>query len=182
MANTVDYEGRANRWRIAMWGGAALLLMLPLVAMQFTREVNWDLSDFVAFGVMLTVACGTYELAARMTGNGAYRTAVGIAVATGFILVWINLAVGIIGNEDNVLNLLYGGVLLIGMLGALIARFRPQGMARTLVATAIAQGLVAVTAQVAGHFTWVLTAVFVALWLTSAHLFGKAAREQTQTQ
>lgn len=183
MANSVgcDSEARTNQWRIAIWGGAALLPLLPLVAMQFTREVNWDLPDFIVFGVMLTAACGTYELAARMTGNGAYRAAVGIGVTTGFILVWINLAVGIIGDEDNVLNLLYGGVLVVGMAGALLARFRPQGMARALGATAIAQGLVAVTAQVAGHFTWVLTAVFVALWLTSAHLFGKAAREQSPT-
>lgn len=182
MTNTVAYDGepRTNRWRMAIWGGATLLLLLPLVAMQFTQEVAWDLPDFIAFGVMLTVACGTYELAARMTSSGAYRAAVGIGVATGFILVWINLAVGIIGDEDNVLNLLYGGVLAVGMIGALIARFRPHGMACALVAMAIAQGLVAVTAQVAGHFTWVLTAVFVALWLTSARLFGKAAREQTE--
>jgi len=179
MTNTVGYDGerRTNRWRVAIWGGATLLLLLPLVAMQFTREVAWDLPDFIVFGVMLAAACGTYELAARKTGNGAYRAAVGIAVAAGFILVWINLAVGIIGDEDNVLNLLYGGVLVVAMIGAVIARFRPHGMARALVATAIAQGMVAATAQLAGHNTWVLTAAFVALWLISARLFGKAARE-----
>ena len=183
MANTVGFGGerRTNPWRIAIWGGATLLLLLPLVAMQFTREVRWELSDFIVFGVMLAAACGTYELAARVSGHSAYRAAVGIAVVTGFILVWINLAVGIIGNEDNVLNLMYGGVLVVGAAGAVIARLRPQGMARALVATAIAQALVAVTAQVAGHFTWVLTAVFVALWLTSARLFGKAAHEQETT-
>ena len=55
---------------------------------------------------MLAVAAGPYELAARMTGNSAYRTG-GIAVAAAFILVWMNLAVGVIGTEDNPLNLLY---------------------------------------------------------------------------
>ena len=52
-------------------------------------------------GAMLAAACGTYELAAWMTGNRAYRAAVGVAVAAAFLLVWINLAVGIIGTETT---------------------------------------------------------------------------------
>lgn len=47
---------------------------------------------------MLAIACGTYELAARMTRNTVYRAAVGIAVAVAFILIWMNLAVGSIGS------------------------------------------------------------------------------------
>lgn len=50
---------------------------------------------------MLASACGTCELAARMTRNNAYRTAVGVALATAFTLVWINLVVGIIGDEGT---------------------------------------------------------------------------------
>jgi hypothetical protein len=90
----------------------------------------------------------------------------------------MNLAVGIIGTEENSLNLMYGGVIAVGVAGAVIARFRPAGMARAMVAASLAQVLVAVVAQIAGHFTWVLTAAFVALWLGSASLFRKAAREQ----
>jgi hypothetical protein len=168
-----------SRWRIAVWCTAAFLLLLPLVAMQFTAEVNWDETDFIVFGAMLAIACGLYELAARATGSGAYRTAVGIAAAAAFILVWMNLAVGIIGSEENPLNLMYGGVLTVGIAGAAIARFQPNGMASAMVAVALTQILVAVIAQVAGHFTWALTAAFVALWLGSASLFRKAAREQT---
>ena len=56
------------------------------------------------------------------------------------MLVWINLAVGIIGSEDNPANLMYGGVLAVGVAGAVAARFRPGGMARALAATALAQG------------------------------------------
>jgi hypothetical protein len=149
-----------------------------MVAMQFTAEVNWDETDFIVFGTMLTTACGTYELAARVTGNRAYRAAVGVATAAAFILVWMNLAVGIIGTEENSLNLMYGGVLAVAIAGAVIARFQPYGMASTMIAVALAQMLVAVVAQVAGHVTWVLTAGFVALWLGSASLFRKAAREQ----
>jgi hypothetical protein len=173
-------ERRGSRWRIAVWGTAALVLLLPLVAMQFTEDVAWDLADFAIFGAMLVGACGTYELAARERDNSAYRAAVGVALAAAFILVWMNLAVGIIGNEENPANLMYGGVLAIGIIGAVIARFQPHGMARALVATALAQTLVAVIALIAGlgglGHTLILTGLFVALWLTSARLFQKAAQ------
>jgi hypothetical protein len=110
-----------------------------------------------------------------MTGNNAYRAAGGVALAAAFILVWMNLAVGIIGNEDNPANLMYGGVLAVGIIGAVIARFQPHGMARALVATALAQALAAVIALIAGlGYTFILTGFFVALWLISAWLFRKA--------
>lgn len=181
MAGNAESSGgrRGARSRIAVWGTAAFLLLLPLIAMQFTSEVNWDETDFIVFGAMLAVACGTYGLAVQATGDRAYRAAVGIATAAAFILVWMNLAVGIIGTEENSLNLMYGGVIAVGIAGAVIARFQPNGMASAMVAVALAQVLVATIAQVAGHFTWVLTAVFVALWLSSASLFRKAGREQT---
>ena len=156
---------------------AALILLLPLVAMQFTDEVIWDETDFAVIGVMLFGACGAYELAARMTGNIPYRAAVGVAVVAAFILIWINLAVGIIGSEDNPANLMYGGVLAVGILGALIVRFQPHGMARALAATALVQALVGVIAMIAGlgstGANWpeaivVLTGFFAALWLISA--------------
>ena len=176
MENVV--RGGANgwsRWRMAMWGVAAFLLLLPLVAMRFTREVNWEAGDFLVMGIMLTVACGTCEMAARISGNGAYRAAVGIAVVISFLLVWINLAVGIIGTEDNVLNLMYGGVIAVAVVGSLVAGFRAAGMAKAMFAAAAAQLLVAVVAQIEGHFTWGLTLFFVLLWLVSAGLFRKAS-------
>ena len=172
-------------WRIATWAAPALILLLPLLAMQLTDEVRWDLADFVVAGVVLFGARLTYELAARTMANIAYRAAVGVAVSAALILVWVNLAVGLIGTEDNPANLMYIGVLAIGIIGAIIARFRPQGMARTLVATALAQTLVAVIALIARFGStgpiWpqdilMSTAFFDTLWLISAWLFRKAAR------
>lgn len=186
MAGNAENGGgrRGSRWRIAVWGTAALILLLPLVAMQFTDEVNWDLADFAIFGAMLVGACGTYELAARVTRNTAYRAAVGVALAAAFILVWVNGAVGIIGTERDDANLMYGGVLAVGIIGAIIARFQPYGMARALFATALAQALVAVIALIAGLGSpWsgpgeilFVNGFFVALFVGSAWLFRHAAR------
>jgi len=177
---------RRHVWRLAPWIVAALLLALPLAAMRFTDEVNWDETDFIVFGAMLFGACGIYELAARITGNIAYRAAVGVAVVSAFILIWMNLAVGIIGSEDNPANLMYGGVLAVAALGGAIVRFQPRRMAQVLVATALAQALVGIIALSAGlgstGANWprvivVLTGFFCTLWLLSAWLFRRAARE-----
>jgi hypothetical protein len=156
--------------RIALM--TAFLLLLPLLAMQFSDEVVWDLADFGVAGVLLFGAGLTYELVVGKGSAIAYRAAAGVAVATALLLVWVNLAVGIIGNEENPANLMYGGVLAVALIGALLARFRPEGMARALFATAFAQVLVAMFALFAGlGFTLVLNGSFAALWVASALLF-----------
>jgi len=150
------------------------------------HQVNWDLADFVVFGTLLAGVGITFALAARKTNNTAYRSAIGVALAAAFILVWVNGAVGIIGNANNDANMMYIGVLAVGIIGAIIARFQPHGMARALYATALAQALVAVIALIAGLGStgpiWprdilILTGFFAALWLISAWLFRNAARE-----
>ena len=183
--NTENGDGpRGSRWRIAAWAIAALVLLMPLVAMQFTDQVNWDVGDFAIAGALLLGAGIAFELAVRKTGDTAYRAAVGVALAAAFILVWVNGAVGIIGSENNNANLMYGGVLAVGAIGAIIARFQAHGMARALFATALAQALVAVIALIAGLGSpWsgpleivALNGFFVALFVGSAMLFRKAAR------
>jgi len=57
MEQRVDRRG--NRWRVAIWGSAALLLLLPWVAREFTREVNWTPADFGVFGAMLPATLRT---------------------------------------------------------------------------------------------------------------------------
>ncbi len=184
--NTGNGGGRrGSRWRVTAWAAAALMLLLPLFAMQVTDQVVWDVADFAIFGALLVGVGVTYELVARKTGNTAYRSAVGVALGAAFLLVWVNSAVGVIGTEHDDANLMYGGVLAVGIIGAIIARFQPRGMARALFATALAQALVAVIALIAGLGstgpTWpadilILTGFFTALWLISAWLFRKAAR------
>ena len=162
---------------------AAFILLLLLLVMQITDEVVWDLADFVFVGALLVGAGLTYVLAARKTGNFAYRAAVVVALAAAFILVWVNVAVGIIGDEDNLANLMYIGVLAVGFIGAIIARFQPHGMTHALFATALTQALVVVIALIAELGSpWsgpgeilILNGFFIALWVGSALLFRRTS-------
>ena len=177
--------GRGSRWRMPAWAVAALLLLLlPLLAMQVTDEVAWNLADFVVAGALLFGAGLTFELVARRMDSIAYRAAVGIAVVTALLLVWVNLAVGIIGNEGNPANLMYVGALAAGLIVALIARFQPRGMVRASFVTALALMLVAGIALLCGLGSpesgpieiAALNGFFAALFVASALLFRKAAR------
>lgn len=175
-----------HRWRIAAWSTAGLILLLPLIAMQFTDEVNWQAADFVVFGAMLAAVGLTFELAVRKSRDTAYRAGFGLALLGAFLLVWVNGAVGIIGSENNDANLMYFGVIAIGILGAIITRFRASGMALTMFAMAIAQGLVAAIAlafNLGAPVTSPLQILFlngfwVVLFVGSALLFRKAASER----
>jgi hypothetical protein len=166
------------------WGMAAVLLLLPLVAMQFTSEVNWTLSDFVFAGAMFGLVGGTYELAIRLSRNYAYRGGVAVALLAAFLLVWINLAVGIIGNEDNPANLIFFAVIAIALTGSIASRFDAIGMARAMTVTAVVQELIAVIVLFVGLGRtdppgpvglFALISFFAFLWIASAALFRKAA-------
>jgi hypothetical protein len=166
---------------------AAFLLSLPLMAMLITDEVAWGPVDFALAGVLLVGTGLLLELAVRKAGDIPHRAAVVVALAAAILLVWISLAVGIIGVEGDSADLMYVGVLAVGVIGAIIARFQPHGMARALLATALAQALVAVIALIAGKHEEPVTSVaelvglnafFVALFIGSAWLFQRAARQQ----
>jgi hypothetical protein len=187
-ASTADEARKTSKTAFRSGVRVALAtLLVPLVAMQFTDEVVWNPADFAVAGILLFGAGLTYELIARKAGNIAYRAAVGVAVAAAFILVWLMGAVGVIGAEGDRADLMYFGVLAVGIIGAVIARLRPMGMARALLATALAQALVGVIALIAGKHQAPISSVFeivglngcfVALFIGSAWLFRHAARRQ----
>lgn len=82
--------------RIVLVTGA--LLLVPLVAMQFTREVDWTLSDFVIMGVLLMSTGLLFDLAARKIRSSRNRLITIGVIAFGFLFVWAELAVGIVGS------------------------------------------------------------------------------------
>jgi hypothetical protein len=169
---------KTNKRIVAIFLAVACLLLIP-----FLGGWPWDETDYIVAGGLLLGTALAYEFVSRKRGNIAYRIASGVALFTALLLVWINLAVGVIGSEDNPANLLYGGVLAVGLVGALIARFQPSGMARALLAMAIAQALVPVIAILIWRppFTigmlkvLILNAVFVMLFASSALLFRRAS-------
>src|SRR3989338_3904266 len=92
---------RLIRWAVII----ALILLIPLVLTIRDGGVegvgwNWTFFDFIFMGTLLFGAGLVYELIARKMSNSAYRAAVGVAVVTAVLMVWINAAVGIIGDGD----------------------------------------------------------------------------------
>ena len=163
-------------WRIVMWGTAAVLLSLPWIAMQLHASgVDWGPRDFVVMGVMLGLAGGACELAARTSGSGSYRVAAGLAIGAAFLTVWVNLAVGMIGSEANPYNRLFGGVLLLALGGSVAARFRPAGMAKAMVIAALAQAVLGAFGYPSDPRGGVFSMLFAVPWLLSALLFRKTA-------
>ncbi|NJC32662.1 hypothetical protein GGR88_000136 [Sphingomonas jejuensis] len=170
-------------WRLAGWSIGGVLLLLPAVAMQFTAEVRWTASDFVFAAALIGFVGGGFELAVRLDRSPAYRAGAALMLLTIFFLIWVNGAVGIIGDEDNPLNLLYAAVIATCIGGASIARLRPAGMARAAAAAAGVQMMVGVVAVVAGADQppgaiglAVLNGGVAALLAASAFLFARSAR------
>lgn len=180
-----DPSRRLLVWTVVV----ALLLLTPLVAMQFTEQVNWTLPDFLVMGGLLFGVILAYEFVLRRQAVAVYRVALGLALATVFLLTWVNGAVGIIGNESNAANSLYFGVILVGVVGCLIARLRAKGMALALLCTALAQLSVPFIAMIAWWSqatswdagaalkSFLLNSLFVMLFIGSAVMFRRAALE-----
>lgn len=178
MTGQAEMHGGGGRvWRMAVWGGAAALLALPAIASRLSDSMMWDSADFILLGLMLLAACVAWELAFRKSGSWAYAAGSVGAAGTAFLLFLVNGAVGILGNEDNQVNLLYFGVLTLAFGGAVIVRFGAEGMARVMAVTAgmqVVVGLVGILLYPDVRGFLVGTALFTPLWLATAWLFAKA--------
>ena len=75
--------------------GAALILLIPAVAMQFTSEMNWGLGDFVAAAVLLVGTGSAYVLLASKFSSTRSRVITGAALGFTFLVIWVEMAVGI---------------------------------------------------------------------------------------
>ena len=82
-------------WRAIGWGLAALLLLVPLIAMQLTPEIAWSAGDFLVFGIMLLAAGVGIEIVSRSLQKGAPRTLAIFGIVSVFVAVWALLAVGL---------------------------------------------------------------------------------------
>lgn len=89
-----------NVTRIAV--AVAALLVLPLIAMQLTNSVSWSIFDFAAAGVILMATGLLYELVITRVHTSRTRKILGAALLIVFMLIWLELAVGVV-------NAPYGG-------------------------------------------------------------------------
>jgi len=157
---------------------ALCLLMVPLVASQVVEGWNWPAGTFVFVYVLFFGTGMAYALIARKMGSWAYKGGVGVALVAGFALGWSNMVH--VADSENPANLVYFGVLVVGVVGAWLARLEARGLARTLFAMAATLALIAVMLpsgappylarnMAIGH------GVFVALFTVSGLMFRHAS-------
>ncbi len=78
--------------------GVAILLLIPLVAMRFTDEVDWDIFDFAVMGTLLLGAGLACEFVLRMVQSTGQRIVMCLSILAALIVIWAELAVGIFGS------------------------------------------------------------------------------------
>jgi hypothetical protein len=180
--------------RRSLWKSPALItaiiVLILLLGNHFVEGWNWHPGAFVLVGILVFGIGFTYELVTRNRDAIAYRAAVGIAFSAAFLLAWANLVQWADVNPDAVM---YFGVPIVGVIGAAVARLQPNGMARALFVTALAQALVLAVAlimlitrnpQVTSWTPPELrgfagNAFLVILFTGSALLFRKAGRRES---
>ena len=187
---TIDCGGL----RRSLWKGpaliAALILVIPLMGNHFVSGWNWPPGTFILLGTLLFCIGLTYKLVTRNRDAIAYRAAVGIAFAAAFLLGWSNF---VQMADVTPAAAMYFGVPIVGVIGAAVARLRPNGMARALFVTALAQALVLAAALIIlttrspQVSSWTPpewrgfggNAFFGMLFIGSALLFRKAGRGES---
>ena len=184
MPSEVGTMRMMSPWRIIGWGVAVAVIVAPLVAMQLGAPgVVWTLSDFIFANVLIGGVGLLFELAARASKSWPYRGGAALALATAFLLIWINGAVGFIGDEDNPANLVFIAIIAMAVAGAIVAGGKAHLMARAMTVAGVAQALVGIAvfafndgAEPPGRLgLLVLIEIFAAMWLGSAWLFRRAA-------
>ncbi|HWG58523.1 MAG TPA: hypothetical protein VN661_05705 [Candidatus Acidoferrales bacterium] len=126
--------------RVAL--GALGMLMVPIAASRVVDGWNWPAWAFVRVYVLFFGTGMVYALIARRMRAWAYKAGVGVAMVTGFALGWSNMVQ--VADSGHPENLVYYGVLVVGIVGAYVAQLEAGGLARTLFAMAAVLALIAV--------------------------------------
>lgn len=165
-----------------------LILLVPLIAMQFSNEVEWSVGDFVIMGILIFSVGVLFLLVTRYTTNLVYKAAMCGAIGSTFLLIWSNMAVGLIGAGPHMGNMMYIGVVAIVIIGTFFSKFTAHGMELAMFAAAGSLVLLAGIALLANMDEYpgssvteiiAVNAFFAFLFSVTGLLFRYVALEQT---
>ena len=147
--------------------------------------MNWTLLDYLVASVLLASTGAGYWVATRTARSIWHHFGVIIAVCGGLLMMWVQLAVGLIGDGSHPANTMLLLVLPLGAAGALLSRFRAEGLRSCMVVVAgiqVMTGAVLLTLLGPDQFSDIMlvTALFAGAWTTSAGFFHLAVRHQNQ--
>lgn len=164
-----------------------LILMVPLIAMQFSSEVDWKIGDFIIMGALIFGTGASFVLITRVSTSLVFKVAMGLALGTTFLMIWANLAVGLIASGANLGNLMYMGVVAVVIIGTISSHFTAKGMERAMYASTLALVLLAIIALLANMDEYPGSSVneiiavngfFATLYAVSGSLFRFVAQEE----
>lgn len=158
--------------------GALVVLMVPIIASRVVEGWNWPARAFVLVYGLFFVTGMAYALIARKMAAWSYKAGVAVALVAGFALGWSTMVQT--ADSGHPERMWFLSVLVVGLIGALLARLRARGLALTLFAMAVTLAVMAVTLpsgappemaqrMAIGH------GVFVALFVASGLMFRHAS-------
>jgi peptidoglycan/LPS O-acetylase OafA/YrhL len=93
-----NFMAMQNKRLIGIVFTVGILLLIPFIAMRFTNDVNWDLTDFTVAGVLLLGTGLLCELVMRKVSNLKYRIALCAAILMGLFCIWVEIATDVLGR------------------------------------------------------------------------------------
>jgi hypothetical protein len=154
------------------------LLMVPFVASRVVDDWNWNAGAFLRVYLLFFVTGMLYTAIAKKMGARAYKAGVGVALAAGLALGWSTMVQT--ADSGHPERLWYLSVLVVGFIGACLARLNARGLAVTLFAMAAVLALISVVLPSGAPSDMALRmaighGVFVALFTASGLLFREAS-------
>src|SRR6218665_3869150 len=83
---------------VFIYSAVAVVLSIPFIAMQFTKEVNWTVSDFLVMGGLLFITAFPIDLVLKKMKTFKSRLIMVFGILAVLFLIWVELAVGIFGS------------------------------------------------------------------------------------
>ncbi len=162
------------------------ILVLPAIGELTVESWDWGPAGFLLMGTLLFVTFLMIELLAKQSSNTLYKIAVALTTLTTFGIIYVNLAVGIIGDGNNT-SACYFLVVPVGFIGLAVSRLKPKGLSITAFCMAAIVLLVPTIAlllndpyilEAPGPLkVFILSACIAACYVVAGVLFRQAARK-----